>query len=133
TAAKEVTGIDNLNSPQQIATWLNQALPTKVLAHWPRTDRGRLSTEGKVLQRYAEYHPGLQAIADYSNLRTLNTSFGLSLLDKINQITTRLHTSLQIAQAKSGRFSSKGPNLQNIPRRTRPCGDRTHRCGLQPN
>jgi DNA polymerase I-like protein with 3'-5' exonuclease and polymerase domains len=116
TTAKEVTGIDNLNSSQQIATWLKQALPTKVLAHWPRTDRGRLSTEGKVLQRYAKYHPGLQTIADYSKLRTLNTSFGLSLLDKINPITGRLHTSLQIAQAKSGRFSSKGPNLQNIPR-----------------
>ena len=43
-------------------------------------------------------------------------SFGLSLLDKINPVTNRLHTSLQIAQAKSGRFSSKNPNLQNVPR-----------------
>ena len=38
------------------------------------------------------------------------------MLNKINPITNRLHTNLQIAQAKSGRFSSKGPNLQNIPR-----------------
>jgi DNA polymerase I-like protein with 3'-5' exonuclease and polymerase domains len=87
-----------------------------MLVHWPRTDGGRLSTEGKVLQRYAEYHPGLQAITEYSKLRTLNTSFGLSLLDKINPLTNRLHTSLQVAQAKTGRFSSKSPNLQNLPR-----------------
>jgi DNA polymerase-1 len=114
--AKMVTGIDNLNSSLQIAAWLKEALPTKVLGHWPCTDGGRLSTEGKVLQRYADYHPGLQAIAEYSKLRTLNTSFGLSLLDNLNPCTNRLHTSLQIAQAKSGRFSSKSPNLQNLPR-----------------
>ena len=113
---KELTGIANLNSPVQIRAWLKRTLPGKMLVRWPLTDSGRLSTEGKVLQRYAECHRGLQAIADYSKLRTLNASFGLSLLDKINPLTNRLHTSLQIAQAKSGRFSSKGPNLQNIPR-----------------
>ena len=116
TKAKDVTGIDNLNSSVQIAAWLKQALPSKMLTHWPRTEGGSLSTEGKVLHRYAECHPGLQAIADYSKLRTLNTSFGVSLLQRINPLTNRLHTSLQIAQAKSGRFSSKTPNLQNIPR-----------------
>ena len=60
--------------------------------------------------------PGLQAIADHAKLRTLVTSFGLPLLEKINPVTNRLHTSLQIAQAKSGRFSSKNPCLQNLPR-----------------
>ena len=57
TKAKEVTAIDNLKSSVQIAAWLNHTLPTKVLARWPRTEGGDLSTEGKVLQRYAEYHP----------------------------------------------------------------------------
>ena len=116
TNAKELTGIDNLDSARQIAAWLIQTLPTKVLKSWPRTDCGNLSTEGKILRRYAEYHPGLQAIVDYSKLSTLNTSFGLPLLDKINPVTKRLHTSLQVAKAKSGRFSSKNPNLQNLPR-----------------
>jgi DNA polymerase-1 len=114
--AKELTGINNPNSSTQIAAWLTQALPTKVLKNWPRTDCGALSTEGKVLRRYTEHHPGLQAIADNSRLRALNTTFGLPLLEKINPVTNRLHTSLQIAQAKSGRFSSKNPNLQNMPR-----------------
>jgi DNA polymerase I-like protein with 3'-5' exonuclease and polymerase domains len=114
--AEELIGIANLNSPAQIEAWLKRTLPSKMLVQWPRTGGGRLSTEGKVLQRYTQCHPGLQAIAEYSKLRTLNTSFGLSLLDKINPLTNRLHTSLQIAQAKSGRFSSKNPNLQNIPR-----------------
>ena len=116
TKAKELTGINNPNSSTQIAAWLTQTLPTKVLKNWPRTDRGALSTEGKVLRRYTEHHPGLQAIADNSRLRALNTTFGLPLLEKINPVTNRLHTSLQIAQAKSGRFSSKNPNLQNMPR-----------------
>jgi DNA polymerase I len=116
TSAKELTGINNLNSSPQIAAWLAQILPTKVRENWPRTDGGKLSTEGKVLRRYSEHHPGLQAIADYSKLKTLVASFGLPLLKHLNPVTTRLHTTLQIAQAKSGRFSSKNPNLQNIPR-----------------
>src|SRR5580693_4130586 len=86
TKVKELTGIANLNSPAQIEAWLKRTLPSKILAQWTRTDGSRLSTEGKVLQRYAEYHPGLQAIAEYSKLRTLNTSFGLSLLDRINPL-----------------------------------------------
>ena len=114
--AKELTGINNLNSSLQIATWLAQVLPIKAREKWPRTDGGTLSTEGKVLRRYSELHPGLQAIADYSKLMTLVASFGLRLLEKINPVTKRLHTNLQIAQAKSGRFSSKYPNLQNLPR-----------------
>jgi DNA polymerase I-like protein with 3'-5' exonuclease and polymerase domains len=116
TKAKELTGIANLMSPVQIEAWLKRTLPSRMSAQWPRTDGGKLSTKGKVLHRYAKHHPGLQAIAEYAKLRTLNTSFGLSLLDQINPRTRRLHTSLQIAQAKSGRFSSKDPNLQNIPR-----------------
>jgi DNA polymerase I len=95
-----------------------------VLKNWPHTNGGSLSTEGKVLRRYAEHHPGLQAIADHSKLKTLVTSFGLPLLEKVNPVTNRLHTSLQIAQAKSGRFSSKNPSLQNLPRG----GTRPQRC-----
>ena len=56
--AKELTGIDNPNSSPQIAAWLAQTLPNEVLENWPRTDGGSLSTEGKVLRRYAEHHPG---------------------------------------------------------------------------
>jgi DNA polymerase-1 len=114
--AEELTGIKNLNSSPQIVAWLEQVLPITAQEKWPRTATRKLSTEGMVLRRYKELHPGLQAIADYSTLRTLVASFGLPLLKKINPVTTRLHTNLQIAQAKSGRFSSKNPNLQNLPR-----------------
>ena len=114
--AKELTGIINPNSAPQIGDWLAQTVPADVLENWPRTDGGKLSTQGKVLRRHAEHHPGLQAIADHAKLRTLVASFGLPLIEKINPVTNRLHTSLQIAQAKSGRFSSKNPCLQNLPR-----------------
>jgi DNA polymerase I-like protein with 3'-5' exonuclease and polymerase domains len=117
--ARQVTGIENLNSAVQKANWLKRTLPSRILARWPRTDGGQLSTEGKILRRYVEHHPGLQAIAECSKLRTLNTSFGLSLIEKLNPVTGRLHTNLQIAEAKSGRFSSSNPNLQNIPRNER--------------
>ncbi len=114
--ATDLTGIRNLNSAPQKATWLAQTLPATVIKTWPRTDGGSLSTESKVLRRFTAHHPGLQAIADYSKLSALVSSFGLPLLKKINPVTKRLHTNLQIAQVKSGRFSSTKPCLQNLPR-----------------
>lgn len=116
TKATELTGIRNLNSAPQKATWLAQSLPAILINTWPRGTGGSLSTESKVLRRFTEHHPGLQAIAEYSKLSTLASSFGLPLFEKINPVTKRLHTNLQIAQAKSGRFSSKKPGLQNLPR-----------------
>ena len=114
--AKELTGIENPRSPPQVAGWLKGILPSNVLREWPRTKSGNLSIEGKVLRAFAHHHLGIEVISDHSKLSTLNSTFGLPLLDKVSPVTGRLHTSLQIAQAKSGRFSSKNPNLQNLPR-----------------
>src|SRR5262249_3247468 len=46
----------------------------------------------------------------------LRSNFGEKLLNHINRQTGRLHGSFQIAAAKSGRFSSSKPNMQNIPK-----------------
>jgi hypothetical protein len=46
----------------------------------------------------------------------LRSNFGDKLLARIRPQTGRLHGSFLIANAKSGRFSSSNPNMQNIPR-----------------
>ena len=49
TKAKELTGINNLNSSLQIAAWLAQTLPDKVLETWPRTVTAAYRPKAKVL------------------------------------------------------------------------------------
>ena len=51
-----------------------------------------------------------------SQLEQLRSNFGDKLLNAINPQTGRLHGSFQLAEAKSGRFSSSSPNMQNIPK-----------------
>ena len=43
-------------------------------------------------------------------------AFGESLIETINPVTGRLHTNFLIAGARSGRFSARGPNLQQSPK-----------------
>ena len=43
-------------------------------------------------------------------------AFGESLLEAINPVTGRLHTSFLIAGASTGRFAARGPNLQQAPK-----------------
>ena len=50
-------------------------------------------------------------------LQKLIDAFGDSLIDAINPVTGRLHTSFLIAGASTGRFSARGPNLQQMPKR----------------
>ncbi len=49
-------------------------------------------------------------------LYTRRASFGRSLIDRINPATGRVHGSLILYGAKTGRFASSEPNLQNRPR-----------------
>ena len=43
-------------------------------------------------------------------------AFGDSLIKAVNPVTGRLHTSFMIAGASTGRFSARGPNLQQMPK-----------------
>jgi DNA polymerase-1 len=50
-----------------------------------------------------------------NSLRTLTRNFGHDLAKKINPATGRLHGRLGLAQARTGRYTSSEPNLQNMP------------------
>ena len=116
-------GITNPSSARQVATWLGGELArldatnaTNLASNWPRTPSGSLSTTAKHLRRLADHVPAAALLVRFSQLEQLRSNFGDKLLDGINPQTGRLHGSFQLAKAKSGRFSSSNPNMQNIPR-----------------
>ena len=116
-------GITNPSSASQVATWLGGELArlgatnaTNLASNWPRTPGGGLSTTAKHLRRLADQMPTAALLIRFSQLEQLRSNFGDKLLDGINPQTGRLHGSFQLAKAKSGRFASSNPNMQNIPK-----------------
>jgi DNA polymerase I len=75
-----------------------------------------LSTKAKHIGRLIDDDPGAALLVRFSQLEQLRSKFGDKLLNAINPKTGRLHGSFQLAKAKSGRFSSSNPNMQNIPK-----------------
>jgi DNA polymerase-1 len=116
-------GITNPSSARQIASWLGGELErldainsTSLVLSWPRTPSGCLSTKAKHLRRLVDHTPVAALLVRFSQLDQLRSNFGDKLLDSINAQTGRLHGSFQLAKAKSGRFASSNPNMQNIPK-----------------
>ena len=116
-------GITNPSSARQVAAWLGGELgrldaanSANFASNWPRTPSGSLSTKAKHLRRIADHVPAAGLLVRFSHLEQLRSNFGDKLLDAINPHTGRLHGSFQLAKAKSGRFSSSNPNMQNIPK-----------------
>ena len=106
-----------------MAAWLSSELErldatnsTNLASSWPRTPGGSLSTTAKHLRRVADQLPGAALLVRFSALEQLRSNFGDKLLARIRLQTSRLHGSFLIAKAKSGRFASSNPNMQNIPR-----------------
>jgi DNA polymerase-1 len=86
------------------------------LARWPRTKTGLLGTKRATLVQ-AKHVAGITEHLEVKRLAKLLDTYGESLPAKLNPRTGRLHTSLLIAGARSGRFSSRGPNLQQCPKK----------------
>ena len=116
-------GISNPSSAAQIASWLSPKLKlldentgSNWYATWPRTQSGALSTKAKHINRLAGHLPEADLLVRFSSLAQLVSNFGDKLVQRVSPLTARLHGNFSIAMAKSGRFSSSSPNLQNIPK-----------------
>jgi DNA polymerase-1 len=82
-----------------------------------RTKTG-ISTDEEVLTKLALSHPLPEKLLEYRELSKLKSTYVDSLPDLINPATNRVHTSFNQTVTATGRLSSSGPNLQNIPIRT---------------
>jgi DNA polymerase-1 len=87
------------------------------LERWPRTKKAGLLATNSATLVLAKHIPGIAEHLEVLRLEKLVSGFGPSLATKINQRTGRLHTSLIVAGARTGRFSSRAPNLQQLPKK----------------
>ena len=116
---KEITtrfGLENPRSAPQVEAWLSRELCTLGKdREWPRTPAKKLSTQAKHLRRLICELPGVELLVELPRVQQLASNFGQKLLERVGS-DGRLHGRFQLAGAKSGRFTSSKPNLQNIPR-----------------
>ncbi len=73
------------------------------------------STAEAALKRYKDV-PVVNSLLAFRKLNKLISTYGESLLEKINPVTGRLHTRFR-QMVSTGRMSSSAPNLQNIPKK----------------
>jgi DNA polymerase I len=105
----------NLNSPKQVSDVLFETL------HLPRSKKtkvGSFETNVDVLEKLAPDHPIARKILDHREAQKLLSTYIDALPAAINPLTGRVHTSFNQTVTATGRLSSTGPNLQNIPIRT---------------
>lgn len=104
----------NVNSPKQLSHILFDKLE---LPKSRRTKTG-YSTNVRVLESLVDKHALPAKILDYRQFAKLKSTYVDALRQMVNENTGRIHTSFQQAITRTGRLSSRDPNLQNIPIRT---------------
>lgn len=105
----------NMNSPKQLQEILFTKLKLPVLQ---KTPTGQASTADPVLQELALDFELPRLIIEYRSLNKLMTTYTNRLVEQIDSLTGRVHTSYNQAATATGRLSSSDPNLQNIPIRS---------------
>jgi DNA polymerase I len=111
-----------LSSPKQLQSLLFEELK---LPRGRRTGTG-FSTDATVLEELRGAHPVVDKILEYREIEKLRSTYAEGLGGLVDPETRRVHTTFEQTVAATGRLSSRGPNLQNIPIRT-PLGRRIRR------
>ncbi|MGI8642931.1 MAG: DNA polymerase I, partial [Thermomicrobiales bacterium] len=104
----------NIGSNKQIATLLFEQLGLK---SGRRTKTG-FSVDSDVLESLRAEHPVVELLLEHRTLAKLKSTYIDALPSQVDSTTGRVHTSFNQTVAATGRLSSTGPNLQNIPIRT---------------
>lgn len=126
-AAKQKRLEFNLQSPQEVS-----AIVHNLIGAFPRTSFVQLEEANESIKRrekdpnavpwfrtnkqvlaYTD-HPIARAILDYRAMTKLYSTYTA----KLSRMRGRMHAFFRSSGTDTGRFSSRGPNLQNIPSRT---------------
>lgn len=106
----------NLNSPKQLAVLLYDNLGYQV-PHKARTAKGAPKTDEATLKILEEQRSGIPGlILEYRKAKKLKSTYVDSLRSKL--VNGRIHARFNQQVTATGRLSSSGPNLQNIPARS---------------
>lgn len=101
----------NINSAKQVQTILFEKLKIPV----SKKIKTGYSVDNEALSLIWEKYEIANIILQYRTLEKLRSTYIEGLLKVINTRTKRIHTSYNQWGASTGRLSSEGPNLQNIP------------------
>ncbi len=117
TAIYEEAGSEfNINSTKQLGVVLFETLELKVIK---KTKTG-YSTDEKVLSALIDEHAIVPLLLNYRSLHKLYSTYIEPLLKLArSDERSRIYTSFIQTGTATGRLSSKNPNLQNIPTRTK--------------
>jgi DNA polymerase I len=101
----------DINSSQQMGTVFHKELGLPVIKRTKKTNVPCMDKD--TMEKLSGKHPIVDEVLKYREVQKLRSTFvdGISKLI----INGRVHTSLHMDRARSGRFSSSKPNLQNIP------------------
>lgn len=114
---KELAGTDfNIASPKQLGEILFDHM--KLVDKPKKTKTGQYATSEPVLETLRGEHEIIDQILEYRQVVKLKNTYVDTLPELVNPRTGRVHTTFHQAVAATGRLSSQGPNLQNIPIRT---------------
>ncbi len=110
-------GTVNMRSGKQMNEWLKGYLKDQpeVLENWPKTDSGAYAFSKTAIAGYKKL-PAVAALLEYKKYAKLLDTYGESLREKKHPLTERLHTSYTLGETRTGRLSSRSPNIQNGPR-----------------
>ena len=114
---REMAGEPDLNvgSPKQIGDVLFDKLRLDPKA---KKNRKGYTTDEATLQALADRHPIIGEILEYRAVKKLLNTYIESFPNYVAPEDGKIHTTFNQALTATGRLSSSGPNLQNIPIRT---------------
>ncbi len=108
------TGPDfNPGSPKQVAQVLFERLKLPVIS----STKSGPSTDASVLESLRQFHELPDLLLQWRSLSKLIGTYLTKLPEHINPVTKRIHTNYKQTGTETGRLSSDGPNLQNIPKK----------------
>lgn len=112
----EIAGHEfNISSPQQLSHVLFEEMKLPHTKKLPNSSS--FSTNAEALDSIYDSSPIIEKILQYRQYTKLNSTYVTGLLEKISP-DGRIHTNFNQTETRTGRLSSSGPNMQNIPVRT---------------
>lgn len=103
----------NVNSPKQIGELL---FVERQLSGARKTKTGAYSTDERTLRDLLDQDPIISLILEFRELDKIIGTYLSPLPDYIYPLDGRVHGTFDQIGAVSGRFASRNPNIQNIPK-----------------
>jgi DNA polymerase-1 len=103
-----------VNSPQQLQTVLFDEMGLTAV----KKIKSGYSTDATSLEAIQDEHKIIALILRYREVEKLRGTYGAPLIDAV-QSDSRIHATFHQMVARTGRLSSDGPNLHNIPVRSK--------------